>query len=148
MCAPKIADNYKQFVQVKAYDDKFYTYCPGSVHSVEGRPKEPCPKQVFVIPWASNFQINDDVHEGATWNLMKKCPRVYWEATASNLTLKPDNPETIEDIEAQGGNLSLETHKIVIMTVTIMCLFIINDCSYSFQVPGAETCLADYPDGS
>ena len=132
-CRARKPDDYVKAVQIKAFDGKFWIYCPGSNYSVKGRPMEPCPTEVFAIPLSTSFKINDHEYHGGTLNLnqredpdpmftvttdMNLKPNVNWEEFVPEILMDESRAMAREDMVryAEAVEEPLQTHWIITYT--------------------------------
>jgi len=87
-CTPSKEGDEKEFVQVKAYDNKFYIYCPGLEYQLEQKRVVKCPNRVFTLPLTVTFKLNNVTYKGQNINLVyneKEDPlffdKVEWHLT-------------------------------------------------------------------
>ncbi len=69
-CFPSKVGDEKSFIQLKAYQNKLYIYCPGSSYTLGGTREVKCPNRVFTLPLTSTFTLNNVTYYGKMMNLV------------------------------------------------------------------------------
>jgi hypothetical protein len=69
-CYPSKEGDETGFVQVKAYDNKLYLYCPGLNFTLGQTRVVACPNKVFTLPLTATFTLNGVAYQGRTMNMV------------------------------------------------------------------------------
>jgi hypothetical protein len=69
-CRNRTNDDAADFVQVKAFNGKYYIYCPDQQFVLGNNRKANCPNHVFTLPISSTFTINNVTYFGKSLDIV------------------------------------------------------------------------------
>ena len=101
-CVPRQATEAWDFIQIKPLSGHYHIYCYGNNFSVGGRTDD-CPKETFVIPMSTNFQINNHMFNSLEYQLnhQERLDPVLSMKTNWHLNPNIDLEDLVKKIENQ-----------------------------------------------